>query len=169
VDPAEVESIEQTLEVLGNAGAVPVVIFLTQLIKKRVGDFKYGSDLLALGISFVLCFGWTFYNMSADGYFVWQQMNGLETFRWAIDQLIVGFATWLAASKIYDLGHGNKKRTNKVAALEEEIVKLRNGHFNEGEEADDESSSHDAGEGDGQDKEDSAVSDKLRDILEGKD
>jgi hypothetical protein len=135
------------------------------MVKSRVGDFKYGSDLLALAIAFVLCFGWTFYNMSQEGFFLWQQMNSLETFRWGIDQLIVGFATWLAASKIYDLGHGNKKRTQQVVALEDEIVKLRNGHSNEEEEADDEGS----GEADGQAKEDSTVSDKLRDILEGKD
>jgi len=167
VDP--VESVEQTLEVLGNAGAVPVVIFLTQLVKSKIGDFKYGSDLLALVLSFILCFGWTFYNMTSDGYFLWQQMNALETFRWGIDQLIVGFATWLAASKIYDLGHGNKKRTQSMTALEDEIVKLKNGHSDPEEEADDEAFPHDtAGEPDGQDKDDSTVSDKLRDILEGK-
>lgn len=157
MDPVDVGSVEKTLEVLGNAGAVPVVIFLTQLIKKRVGDFKYGSDLLALAISFVLCFGWTFYNMSSDGYALWQQMNGLETFRWTIDQFIVGFATWLAASKIYDLGHGNKKRTQHVTALEKEIVELKNGHSSDSDEA---------GEVDGEAKEDPTVSDKLREILE---
>lgn len=168
MDP--VESVEHTLEVLGNASAVPVVIFLTQLVKSRVGSLKYGSDLLALALSFILCFGWTFYNMTTDGYLLLQQMNALETFRWGIDQLIIGFATWLAASKIYDLGHGNKKRTKAVVALKEEIVKLKNGHSDgeEEEEADDEPSPGAAGEPDGQDKEDSTVTDKLRDILEGK-
>lgn len=101
------------LEALGNAAAVPVIIFLTQLIKKRIGNFKYGSDVLALGLSFVLCTGWTFYEMTPTEYATWAAYDGLHLFKWAIDRTLVGFATWLAASKIYDLGHGNKKRDTK--------------------------------------------------------
>lgn len=151
------------LEALGNAAAIPVIIFLTQMIKKRVGDFKYGTDVLALILSFVLCTGWTFYYMTPETYTNWATLNGLALFKWGIDQVLIGFATWLAASKIYDLGHGNKKRGQKVSAqlelqmtekvaLQKEIVKLKNGH---------------TGDADGQNEEDPAISDKLRNILEG--
>ena len=150
------------LEALGNAGAVPVIIFLTQLIKKQIGDFKYGTDVLALLLSFVLCTGWEFYYMTAEAYTTWAALTGLELFKWGIDQVVVGFATWLAASKIYDLTHGNKKRNKKMSTqleihmtekveLQEEIVKLKNGH----------------GDIDEQTEEDPEVSDKLRNILEG--
>ena len=126
------------LSALGNAAAVPIIIFLTQMIKKRIGDFKYGTDVLSLIISFVLCTGWTFYYMTPETYGQWAALNGLELFKWGIDQLIAGFATWLAASKIYDLGHGNKKRRRKVAQvkveLEEKIVILQKGNGESHEE-----------------------------------
>ncbi len=126
------------LSALGNAAAVPIIIFLTQMIKKRIGDFKYGTDVLSLIISFVLCTGWTFYYMTPETYGEWATLNGLEFFKWGIDQLIVGFATWLAASKIYDLSHGNKKRRRKVAQvkveLEEKIVILQKGNGESHEE-----------------------------------
>ena len=152
----------QGLEALGNAGAVPIIIFLTQLIKKKIGDFKYGTDVLALLLSFALCTGWEFYYMTAETYAQWAAYNGLELFKWGIDQVLVGFATWLAAGKIYDLAHGNKKRDKKISTqleiqltekgqLQEEILKLKNGH----------------GDTDGQVEEDPEVSDKLRNILEG--
>lgn len=139
------------LEILGNAGAVPVVIFLTQLAKKKIPNFKYGSDVLALFLSLLLCFGWEFYYMSPAEFMALKAMTGLAIFKWGIDQLIVGFATWLAASKIYDLGHGNKKKEKEKAELHQEIVKLKNGHGDKDEQA----------------QEDPVVSDKLRNILEG--
>lgn len=122
------------LEALGNAGAIPLIILFTQLFKKKVGEFKYGSDVLALLLSFILCTGWEFYYMNADTYVQWASLSGQGLFKWCIDQLITGFATWLAASKVYDLGHGNKKRQTKVLQekkiLEEEIVILQNGNGN---------------------------------------
>ena len=100
--------------------------------------------------------------MTPEAYETWSALNGLELFKWGIDQLLTGFATWLAASKVYDLAHGNKKRDGKVSVqlerhltenveLQEEIVKLKNGH----------------GETDEQTEEDPVVSDKLREILGG--
>jgi hypothetical protein len=150
------------LEALGNAGVVPIVIFLTQLIKKKIGDTKYGSDLLALLLSFLLCIGWEFYYMTAEAYTTWTALNGLGLFKWGIQQGVAGFATWLAASKVYDLAHGNKKRDKHVSTqleiqmtekvhLQEEIVKLKNGHGDKDEQA----------------EEAPEVSDKLREILEG--
>lgn len=125
------------LENLGNVGVVPIVIFLTQLIKKKIGSLKYGSDVLALFLSFGLCIGWEFYYMTPEVYTQWAAMNGLEFFKWVIsDILFVGFGTWLAASKVYDLAHGNKKRqivVDKVKVeLEEKIIVLQNGNGNGG-------------------------------------
>jgi hypothetical protein len=139
------------LELLGNASVVPLVIFLTQIVKKRLPNFKYGTDALALILSLVLCFGWEFYYMSPTAFVSWKAMTGLATFKWGIDQLIAGFATWLAASKIYDLGHGNKKKEAEKEELQKEIVKLKNG----------------SGDKDEQIAEDPVVTDKLRNILEG--
>jgi len=124
------------LEALGNAGVVPIIILLTQLIKRKIGDFRYGSDVLALLMSFILCVGWEFYYMTPEAYVLWSSLNALELFKWAIsDVIVVGFATWLAASKIYDLGHGNKKRAKRAVEekeiLEKEIVVLQNGDNNE--------------------------------------
>jgi len=122
------------IEGLGNMGVVPIVIFITQAIKKRIGDFKYGSDLLAAILSLVLCIGWEFYYMTAEAYTAWSSLSGLGFFQWAVVMVGTGFATWLAASKIYDLGHGNKKRAGKVIEerkiLEEKIVVLQNGTGN---------------------------------------
>jgi hypothetical protein len=150
------------LEALGNAGVIPIVIFLTQIIKKKVGSFRYGSDIIALFLSFILCTGWTFYNMSPADFQLWSEGTSLFKFKHGIDQLIIGFATWFSASKIYDLGHGNKKRGQAVSTqleihmsdkikLQEEIVKLKNG----------------GGDTDGQTQEDPIISNKLREILEG--
>jgi len=122
------------IEGLGNMGVVPIVIFITQAIKKRIGDFKYGSDLMAAILSLVLCVGWEFYYMTPEAYTAWAALNGLEIFQWAVAMVGTGFATWLAASKIYDLGHGDKKRKARVLLekkeLEETIVVLKNGNGN---------------------------------------
>jgi hypothetical protein len=99
--------------------------------------------------------GWTFYYMSPTDFDIWAAADFLTKFKWGIDQLIVGVATWFAASKIYDLGHGQKKRDKKhlveKAKLADEIVKLKNGN----------------GDMNGQTEEDPVVADKLRKILEG--
>jgi len=152
------------LEALGNAGLVPAVIFLTQLIKSKIGKFKARSDMLALLLSFGLCIGWEFYYMTPEGYTALAARNGIELFHWGIDLVLVGFATWLASSKLYDLGHGNKKRNLTVSttiahheahaeALQKELVTLKNG---QGE------NKHDA-----QTVEEINVANKLRSILEG--
>ena len=122
------------LEGLGNMGVVPIVIFVTQAIKKRIGDFKYGSDMMAVILSFVLCIGWEFYYMTPETYTAWSALTGLEFFQWGVLMAGQGFMTWMAASKIYDLGHGNKKRKARVLLekkeLEETIVVLKNGNGN---------------------------------------
>lgn len=102
------------LEALGNMGVVPIVIALTQIIKRRIGDFKYGSDVLALLLSFGLCVGWEFYYMTPETYYTWAALSGLELFKWGVGMVGKGLGTWFSASKLYDFSHGNKKRDNEV-------------------------------------------------------
>ncbi len=150
------------LEALGNMGVVPIVIFLTQVIKKRIGDFKYGTDVLALILSLVLCVGWEFYYMSPEAHAAWTELSGLGFFKWSVSLLGKSLGTWFSASKLYDFSHGNKKRDKRVSAqlevqmsekvqLQEEIVKLKNGNGEKGEQT----------------EESPEVSAKLRAILEG--
>lgn len=122
------------LEGLGNMGVVPIVIFITQAIKKRIGDFKYGSGALTALLSFILCIGWEFYYMTPEAYTAWTALTGLGFFQWGVLMAGQGFMTWMAASKIYDIGHGNKKRQRRVdqvkIELEEKIIVLQNGTGN---------------------------------------
>ena len=78
-------------------------------------------------------------------------------FRFGVDLIVTSFATWLAASKIYDLGHGQKKQAKRMAVekkeLRDEIVKLKNGNGQ--------------GEPDEEVVDNSEIADKLRAILEG--
>ncbi len=144
------------LTVLGNAAAVPIIIFLTQLLKKNL-RFKRGSDALALLLALVVCSGWEVYNITPE---ILQELSAgfIVKFRFGVDLIITSFATWLAASKVYDLGHGQKKKAKKIAAekqeLRNEIVKLKNGNRH--------------GEVDEETMENSEVDNKLRDILERK-
>jgi len=70
--------------------------------------------------------------MTQEAYAAWSSLTGLGFFKWAVLLLGKGFGTGLIASKVYDLGHGNKKREKVVSAeraqLQEEIVKLKNGN-----------------------------------------
>ena len=146
----------EDLIVLGNAAAVPIIIFLTQVLKKNF-NFSYKSDFLALILALIVCSCWEIYNITPET--IQELSVGLVAkFRFGVDLVITSFATWLAASKLYDLGHGNKKKAKKVAAekhiLEEEIEKLRNGNGN--------------GDVDEETTESPENTDKLRDILEGR-
>ncbi len=143
----------EDLTVLGNAAAVPIIIFLTQLLKKNI-KFQNGSDLMALLLSLIVCSGWEVYNLTPEAS---QELSAgfIVKFRFVVDLIIVSFATWLAASKIYDLGHGSKKRSKKVEvekrALRTEIEQLKkNGNGDSNEET----------------AETPEISDKLRAILE---
>ncbi len=144
----------EDLTVLGNAAAVPIIIFLTQLLKKNF-KFNRGSDFMALLLAVVVCSGWEIYNITPE---TLQELSAgfIVKFRFGVDIIVTSFATWLAASKIYDLGHGHKKTHIRVEAekkeLRDEIVKLKNGH--------------DHGETDEETMEAAEDSDKLRSILE---
>lgn len=142
------------LTVLGNAAAVPIIIFLTQFLKKNF-KFKRGSDFMALLLAIAVCSGWELYNITPE---TLQELSAgfIVKFRFGVDLVVTSFATWLAASKVYDLGHGQKKKHIRVEAekrkLKDEIVKLKNGNNH--------------GEVDEETVETVEDSDKLRSILE---
>ncbi len=144
----------EDLTVLGNAAAVPIIIFLTQLLKKNF-RFKRGSDFMALLLAVVVCSGWELYNITPE---TLQELSAgfIVKFRFGVDLVVTSFATWFAASKVYDLGHGQKKKHLRVEAekkeLKDEIVKLKNGNSQ--------------GEADEETVETTEDSDKLRSILE---
>ena len=145
----------ELVESLGNMGVVPLVIGLTQVIKRRIGDFRYGSDVLALLLSFALCIGWEFYYMAPEAYVVWSSLTGLGFFKWFVSMLGAGIGTWFAASKLYDFGHGNRKREAKHASEKEQLVQeveqLKNGN----------------GKTEEPPEEDVVLTNRLREILEG--
>ena len=122
------------LTLLGNAAAVPVVIAITQLLKKNL-SFKYKSDFVSFAVAIVVCFGWKFFNMLEPSTLVLGDtlVDDLFGKGWeavtkeVMNQLIVSFATWLSASKSYDLFYGVKKREAKhlgeKKVLEKKYVK----------------------------------------------
>ena len=155
----------EELALLGNAAAVPVIIFITQLIKKNF-SFKYRSDVISLILAVPICFGWAFYTTSNE--VLVEQFSGfLVGARSFIDLLVISFATWLSASKLYDIGLGKKKQQAKFKKEKEEIVEE---HVQERKKLEDEVIKLKNGNG-GKDEpveEDPAVSSKLLEILERK-
>jgi len=116
------------LSLLGNAAAIPIIIAITQFLKKNF-SFKYKSDAVAFFVAILVCFGWRFaYGSVAELEAIFSQHWILVT-KAVGKELIVSVATWMSASKSYDLFHGNKKRTLKQEAekevLKEEIVTLK--------------------------------------------
>lgn len=152
---------EDLLSGLGNVAAVPIVITLTQLIKRNV-NWKRGPELIALGVSLVLCFGWRLYDMSQADLDILILSGPLGIFKWVIYTMVVGFATWLSASKLYDLGYGEKKTQQKF----EEISKQKEALHNEIRRLSSPSVNEEGG--DGVVDKDPNLSDKLEDILEGR-
>lgn len=143
------------LSILGNAAAVPIIIGFTQFLKRNF-SFKYKSDVVALVVSVLVCFGWYFYVTPLEDLIAFSQQHWIVVTKGVIQQLIVAFATWLSASKSYDLFYGTKKREKKHALeknqLRLEVRRLENGN-GKAQEA--------------PPAEDPTIDNKLREILEG--
>lgn len=156
----------EDLTVLGNAAAVPIVITITQFLKRNFST-KRAPELVALGVSLILCFGWELYTADIEALRALFKSDALEIFRWGIKNLIIGFATWLSASKLYDFTYGEKKTQQKFEEinkqkdlLQSEVLKLRHGR--DGADLRTEEPV------DGPVDEDPELSAKLQDILEGR-
>ena len=142
----------EDLSLLGNAAAVPVIIAATQFIKKNF-YFKRRADAIAFLVSLVVCFGWEFYYTPTEELISLWSGGFIETLKHIIYQILVSIATWMSASKSYDLVLGDKKRKQELKghieekkALEDKVNQLKNGN----------------------NEEVAALDKKVRDILEGK-
>ena len=148
---------------LGNAAAVPIIMAITQLLKKNF-SFRYKADVVSFVVALVICPLWWFYNTTEVDIIDAFDDGIVPSIKFVMAQVLIGIATWLSATKSYDLFSGNKKRTDKHAGeihkiqtdnetLSAHIVKLENGS---GSGGNDEPTDEDE------------VSDKLLDILEGR-
>lgn len=151
---------EPDLSVLGNAAAVPIVIAVTQFLKKSF-NFKRSADVISLLVSLGVCWGWEFYHTPEGELLVVWGATLVSKLKHTIELMIVSFATWLSASKSYDLFVGERKRNvalnqhiQEKETLLKEVETLRNGHGTPEPEPTEEPVDLD---------------DRLRDILEGKD
>ena len=156
----------EDLTVLGNAAVVPVVITITQFLKRNFST-RRAPELVALGVSLILCFGWDLYTADIAQLRGVFESGNLEIFRWGIKNLIISFATWLSASKLYDFTYGEKKTQRKFEdinkqkeLLQSEVTELRHGR--DGADLSTEEPIDEAME------EDPNLSSKLQNILEGR-
>ena len=143
---------------LGNAAAVPIIIGATQLLKKNF-SFKYKSDVVSFVVSLIICPLWWFYNTPEAQVIDMFDDGVVPTVKFIMELFLISVATYMTASKSYDMFSGNKKRTEKHTIEKDELRvqiddlkhTLENGVKPEDEP-------DDANE----------ISDKLLDILEGR-
>ncbi len=113
------------LTLLGNAAAVPIIIGITQLLKKNF-SFRYKADVVSALVALLVCPLWWFYN--TDAVVIQDALDDgtVATMKFIIHQCVVAGATWLSATKSYDLFLGSKKRTEKHAVEKEHILSNNN-------------------------------------------
>ncbi|MBD3260994.1 MAG: hypothetical protein GF334_04830 [Candidatus Altiarchaeales archaeon] len=110
------------LEILGNAAAVPVIIATTQALKKNL-SFRYKSEVVSFVVSLIVCPAWWLYNTPDAEIQAVIGGSFLDIVRGGMDLFIISAATWLSATKSYDLFSGNRKRRAELAKDKEEIQK----------------------------------------------
>jgi hypothetical protein len=122
------------ISLLGNAAAVPIVIAITQFLKKSF-NFNRKADVISLFVSFWVCLGWQFYYAADADIMTLVNATLIVKIRHTIDLIVVSFATWLSASKSYDLFIGDKKWNKKMEEihtekedLKKQVEVLTNGH-----------------------------------------
>lgn len=114
---------------LGNAAAVPIIIGTTQLLKKNF-SFKYKADVVSFVVSLIICPLWWFYN-TPEAQIIDMLDDGIvATIKFGMQLVLISIATYMTASKSYDMVSGNKKRKDKhdveKETLQEKIDVLEN-------------------------------------------
>ena len=114
---------------LGNAAAVPIIIGATQLLKKNF-SFKYKADVVSFVVSLIICPLWWFYN-TPEAQIIDMLDDGIvATIKFGMQLVLISIATYMTASKSYDMFSGNKKRKDKhdveKETLQEKIYVLEN-------------------------------------------
>ncbi len=131
----------EDLSLLGNVAAVPVVIAITQYLKGHL-NFKRKADVIALPVSVLVCFGWEFFNLPETELAIVWGGSFVSVVKHVGELAMISVATWMSASKSYDLFVGEKKRAKVLdqhvvdknelviakVGLEKELVKMRNGN-----------------------------------------
>ena len=124
----------EDLSLLGNAAAVPIIIAVTQFLKRNF-DFKRKSEVTSLLVSFGVCFGWEFYYTPSDQLILWWGSGIIPMAKHSIQLVLVSCATWLSASKSYDFFVGDKKKQQEInghiqekETLKKQVTELKNGN-----------------------------------------
>lgn len=157
----------EEIALLGNAAAVPIIIGITQLLKKNF-SFKYKSDVVSFFVSMIICPLWWFYNTPEAQIIDTFDDGFVSTLKFGMWLVLISIATWLAATKSYDLFSGNKKRiekhTNEKDSLKVKHTLERKMLRSRIKELEDELESG----GENEPEEDNEISNRLLDILEGR-
>jgi hypothetical protein len=102
----------EDFSLIGNAAAVPIIIAATQLLKKNF-SFKYKADVVSFVVAMVICPLWWFYN-TPEAVIIDALNDGIvPTTKFIMMQFLIAVATYMSASKSYDLFSGNKKREDR--------------------------------------------------------
>jgi hypothetical protein len=148
----------EELNLLGNAAAVPIIIGATQLLKKNL-SFKYKADVVSFVMALIICPLWWFYN-TPEAVIIDTFSGGIvPTVKFIIQQFLIAAATYMSASKSYDLFSGNKKREDRRRSDRDEKEELQTKvqqlevHLETGGKPEDEP------------EDDNEISDKLLEIL----
>jgi len=110
----------EELALLGNAAAVPIIIGTTQLLKKNF-SFRYKSDVVSFVVSLIICPLWWFYNTPEAQIIDTLDDGVVSTFKFGMELFLISVATYMTASKSYDMLSGNKRRTEKHTNEKEEL------------------------------------------------
>jgi hypothetical protein len=105
---------------LGNAAAVPIIIGTTQLLKKNF-SFKYKSDVVSFVVSLIICPLWWFYNTPEAQVVDMFDDGVVATLKFIMELFLISVATYMTASKSYDMFSGNKKRDVKHTTEKDEL------------------------------------------------
>lgn len=105
---------------IGNAAAVPIIIGATQLLKKNF-SFKYKADVVSFVVSLIICPLWWFYHTPEVEVIDMFDDGVVATVKFVIELFLISVATYMTASKSYDMFSGNKKRDGKAAAEKDEL------------------------------------------------
>ena len=106
--------------ILGNAAAVPIIIGATQLLKKNF-SFKYKADVVSFFMALIICPLWWFYKTPVVEIHDMFDDGLVTSAKFGIQLILISVATWLSATKSYDLFSGTKKRRQRREGEREEL------------------------------------------------
>ena len=101
-------------QMLEQAAVVPLIIGITQAVKPFKRFYKlHGVIAFAIAIVGTLCI--SIYNLDKEAFYA---LGTYEIVRMGINCLFTAAATWLSASKLYDLAKGRIEKNGKHKNVE---------------------------------------------------